>query len=157
MPGAPWIAEVDDTATSAPPSPVATRCSGRLAQLRKAPSRLTRRTRCHSARLMSTNRRVPADAGVGEQRVDPAQVSIERANAATTCCSSATSHANACDPRADRLELGAGLRVLVLVAAPDHDVGTRVGERPGHAQPDAPVAAGDDHDLDPSDPSWPRF
>ena len=52
------------------------------------------------------------------------------------------------DTRADRGQLGASLLVLVLVAAPDHDVGTRGGERPGHPQPDAPVPPG--HDLDPT-------
>ncbi len=46
-----------------------------------------------------------------------------------------------------RAKLLGGALVLVLVGAPDRDIGARLRDGVGHAEADAAIAAGDQRDL----------
>jgi hypothetical protein len=64
-----------------------------------------------------------------------------------TCFSSPTSTIWACTLRPWRFSLLGGRVGLVLARAPDADIGAGLGQRIGHAEADAAVAAGHQRDL----------
>ena len=92
-------------------------------------------------------RRAEADAGIGEARVDAPEFLHRRADAVDDLFLVGHVDFPRMDLHAMRAKLLGGALVLVLVGAPDRDIGARLRDGVGHAEADAAIAAGDQRDL----------
>jgi hypothetical protein len=87
--------------------------------------------------------RAAADAGIGDHGVDPAHLVHGLGHAGHDLGLLGDIDPLGQDADAGFLQLGLGLGVVLGIGAPDHDVGARLGQRFGHAEPDAAIAPGD--------------
>ena len=113
-----------------------------------APSRLTRSTRRHSSSVISRKLdAAPADAGVDEARVDPAELADRLGHRRHDGLLVADVADHGVDVAAELRQLLDGGVVLRRVGAPDGDGRAALGEPLGVAEADAAVAAGDEADV----------
>ena len=87
---------------------------------------------------------VGPDAGIGEAPVDPAEDFDGRAERVLDRGAIGHVADSRLDRRPERGKLGERGAILLRIAAPDRDCAAGARERPGHAEADSAIAAGDD-------------